>query len=139
MMPYWETKPSSGLTVAECQDRRGAARLPLVMPARLAWKDQRGVARFATVTTRDISPCGVYVESSAPLSIPLFRLVQFQLEPTARAIDKVPDALRHGRVLAAVYRISHATKDSRHGLALRLMVEPGRVAASERERTRATA
>ena len=50
------------------------------LPARLTWKDQRGTTRFASVVTRNVSEFGVYVECQSPVSIPLFRLVQFQLE-----------------------------------------------------------
>jgi len=114
-------------------------RRPLALPARLAWTDQRGVNRFAVVVTRDISDSSVFVEALSPLSIPMFRLVQFQFEPTARTAREVPESLRRGRVLSAVYRVSHATAQSRHGVALRLLVEPTRTAASAAEETRATA
>src|SRR5262245_19310219 len=107
-------------------DKRVSERLPIVLPARLAWKDQRGVNRFASVVTRDISELGVFVESQSALSIPLYRLVQFQVEPTVRTAPELPEALRQGRILSAVYRVSHATKNQRHGLALRLMALPKR-------------
>jgi hypothetical protein len=103
------------------------------------WKDQRGMERFASVVTRDISEHGVYVECRTPVSISLFRLVQFQLERDARDGTTLPEALRQGRVLSAVYRVSKPTKAGEpQGLALRLMIDPKRRAHSA-EPARATA
>jgi hypothetical protein len=120
-------------------DKRATSRRPVVLAARLAWKDNRGINRFASVVTRDVSEHGVYVECQSALSIPLFRLVQFQLEPTAREMRDLPDALRQGRILSAVYRVSHASKRTQQGFALRLMVEPHRRTMATEEAARATA
>ena len=103
---------------------RNAERRPIALPARLTWKDQRVTTRFATVVTRDVSDFGVYVECQSPVSIPLYRLVQFQLERDVRDADVLPGALQHGRVLSAVYRVSAPSASQRQGLALRLMVDP---------------
>lgn len=116
--------------------KRAAERRPASLPARLTWKDQRGATRFASVVTRNVSEYGVYVECQSPVAIPLYRLVQFQLERDVRD-DMVPASLRHGRVLSAVYRVSPASASRPQGLALRLMVDPRRVVAQEQ--TRATA
>jgi hypothetical protein len=106
---------------------RAAERRTVVLPARLTWKDQRGTTRFATVVTRDISEFGVYVESQSVLSIPLYRIVQFQLERDGQESDLIPASLRQGRVLSAVYRVSPPTNNGgRQGFALRLMVDPKR-------------
>jgi hypothetical protein len=71
--------------------------------------------------------------------IPLYRLVQLQLEREVRDADGLPFALRQGRILSAVYRVTPATQQGRpQGLALRLMVDPKRIAAPL-EQTRATA
>jgi len=108
-------------------NKRSSQRRALNLPARLAWKDQRGVNRFASVVTRDISESGVFVESTTALSIPLYRLVQFQVEPLVlRESNDLPESLQQGRILSAVYRVAHASNRSRHGLALRLMVAPRR-------------
>lgn len=115
---------------------RMAERRQLTLPARLTWKDQRGATRFATVVTRNVSEFGVYVECHSTLSIPLFRLVQFQLERDSRD-ELVPESLRHGRVLSAVYRVSPASPSRPQGLALRLMVDPKRVAVPEPARATA--
>ena len=99
----------------------------MMLPARLTWKDQRGAARFATVTTRDVSEYGVFVECQTPIAISRFRLVQFQLERDAREYDSLPESLRHGRLLSAVYRVDPPTRSGgRQGLALRLIVDPRR-------------
>lgn len=121
--------------------QRAAERRQVRLPARLTWKDQRGATRFATVVTRDVSEIGAFVECHSPVSIPLYRLVQFQLERDVRAQDNLPDSLREGRILAAVYRVQAPRPGTPQGLALRLMVDPKRVAATvtEPERVAATA
>jgi hypothetical protein len=104
----------------------------MALPARLTWKDQRGATRFASVITRNVSDYGVYVECLSPFSIPLFRLVQFQLERDAREQDPIPSSLKQGRLLSAVYRVTPATPSGgRQGLALRLMVDPRRRTSSQ--------
>jgi hypothetical protein len=118
-------------------ENRRFERVPVTLPARLTWKDQHGATRFASVVTRNVSELGVYVETQTPLSIPLYRLVQFQLERDVRETDGLPPSLRQGRVLSAVYRVSPRTKSVPQGLALRLLVEPRRNVAVEA--TRATA
>lgn len=122
---------------------RAAARVSVTLPARLTWKDQRGTARFASVVTRDVSDLGVYVECHSTVSIPLYRLVQFQLEAPGRDSDKVPEALKNGRVLSAVYRMSPPqASGARQGFALRLMVDPNRrapIAPTLPQEIRATA
>ncbi len=118
--------------------QRSAERVAVALPARLTWKDQRGATRFASVITRNVSEFGVYVECQSGVSIPLYRLVQFQLERDVRESDSLPATLCRGRVLSAVYRVSKGTASGTPaGLALRLMVEPHRAAAVED--TRATA
>ncbi|MGE5244292.1 MAG: hypothetical protein ACM3SQ_08705 [Betaproteobacteria bacterium] len=109
------------------------------LPARLTWKDQRGTTRFASVVTRDVSELGVFVECHSVVSIPLFRLVQFQLERDVRDGDVVPAALRQGRILSAVYRIAPPAPGKPQGLALRLMIDPRRSAADVVADSRATA
>jgi hypothetical protein len=130
-------RPGLGLR----QDQRTAERETISLPARLTWKDQRGTTRFASVVTCNVSDCGVYVECRTAVSIPLYRLVQFQLESDARGADHVPEALRQGRILSAVYRVSPPRPSGApQGFALRLMVDPRRRVAAERlEVSRATA
>src|SRR5688500_7002434 len=65
-------------------NKRAAERRCVALPARLTWKDQRGATRFASVVTRDVSEYGVFLECQTAVSIPLFRLVQFQLERDVR-------------------------------------------------------
>ncbi len=113
------------------RNQRVTERRPVALPARLTWKDQHGTTRFASVVTRDVSEIGVFVECQSAVSIPLFRLVQFQLEREIRKSDVLPETLRTGQVLSAVYRVSPANKSGKpQGLALRLMVDPKRAAAT---------
>lgn len=135
MKHIW-TDPSSSERPA---NQRGAERRAVAFPARLTWKDQRGAARFASVVARNVSDYGVYVECHSTVSIPLYRLVQFQFEREARDSDALPDTLKQGRVLSAVYRVSAPTPAGKpQGLALRLMVDPKRRPANM-EAARATA
>lgn len=125
---------------AEKKIQRAAERRPLMLPARLTWKDQRGATRFASVVTRNVSEYGVFVECQTAVAIPLYRLVQFQLERDVHHSDPLPASLRHGRVLSAVYRVTPAQPSTgRQGLALRLMVDPKRQGAEDVIQTRATA
>ena len=121
------------------EDKRAAERRALALPARLTWKDQRGAMRFASVVMLNVSEHGAYVECQSAVSIPLYRLVQFQLEREVRESDMLPEALRQGRILSAVYRVSPASRSgSPQGLALRLMVDPRhRTAAAPQERATA--
>ena len=120
-------------------NKRSTERRPLMLPARLTWKDHRGATRFASVVTRNVSEYGVFVECQTAVSIPMYRLVQFQLERDVRDTDPLPASLRQGRVLSAVYRVTSATPSTgRQGLALRLMVDPKRRNADV-ARARATA
>jgi hypothetical protein len=109
----------------------------VTLPARLTWKDQHGATRFASVVMRNVSEHGVYVECRSSVSIPLYRLVQFQLEREVKDAEALPAALRHGRVLSAVYRVSPGSPAVPQGFALRLMVEPKRSAAVEPARATA--
>jgi hypothetical protein len=117
---------------------RGSERRVINLPARLTWKDQSGATRFASVVTCNVSDVGVYVECQTPLSIPLYRLVQLQLERDVREAEALPEPLQQGRVLSAVYRVSPPAPSKPQGLALRLMVAPSR-AVVEVEEARATA
>ena len=109
-----------------------ADRRPIVLPGRVTWKDSRGTARFASVTTRDISDSGVYIDWNERTSIPMYRLVTFQIERDVRNLEGVPPALRSGRVLSAVYRQgafqrSTGTPD---GYGLRMLIEPATTATA---------
>jgi len=121
------------------ETKRTAERRAVTLPARLTWKDQRGATRFATVVVRNVSDIGAYVECQSPVSIPLFRLVQVQLERDARESSALPDVLQQGRILSAVYRVIPPSPSSPQGFALRLMVDPRRAAAAQVEDVRATA
>jgi hypothetical protein len=124
--------------IARTEQKRALERSTVSVPVRLTWKDQRGTTRFASVMARNVSDTGIYVECQSPVTIPLYRLVQLQVEREDRSLARLPTALREGRVLSAVYRINPRTSAHPQGLALRLMIEP-RVPAAELNDRRATA
>ncbi len=72
------TKPATGR----------AHRRSIALAGRVTWKDARGTTRFACVVTRNISDTGVFIEWREATSIPLYRLVTFQLERDARNADR---------------------------------------------------
>ncbi len=86
--------------------KRSSERLAITVPARITWKDASGAVRFASVTTRDVSEAGVFVECEAGAAIPLYRLVHLQLERSAGSNQQLPLQLREGRVLSAVWRVA---------------------------------
>lgn len=106
--------------------RRTAERRRVSLAARLTWKDASGAVRFVSVTTRDISDAGAFVEAESGAAIPLYRLVHVQLERGGRDNDGVPEQLREGRVLSAVWRVApcRSTTGTPSGYALRFLVEP---------------
>jgi hypothetical protein len=69
-----------------------------------------------------------------PASIPLYRLVHFQIERPARDGQEIPAVLQQGKVLSAVYRVGpyKTSTGTPQGYALRLLVEPKRSAAAPR-------
>lgn len=107
------------------------------MPARLMWKDSRGAVRFASGITRDVSDRGVFIECTSPAVIPLYRLVHVQLEREGREHSDIPDVLRDGKVLSAVYRVGpyRRSTGAPEGYALRLLVEPQRQVAQQAARS----
>ena len=120
---------------------RRSERRPLVLPCRVTWKDARGTMRFASVVTRDVSDTGVFIEWSESTSIPLYRLVTFQLERDARNADGIPPALRNGRVLSAVYRAGEFQRSTGTpaGYGLRFLVEASTSSVASNDRVEASA
>ena len=116
--------------VTKAHNRIGARR-KVCVPGRLTWRDSTGTLRFVSVVTSDISDLDVFVECQVPASIPLYRLVHFQIERSARDSADLPVSLRTGKVLSAVYRVGpyRAATGTPHGYALRLLVEPTRAAS----------
>jgi hypothetical protein len=107
------------------QQRIGQRRR-LRVPGRLTWRDASGTLRFASVMTRDVSDVDAFVECEMPASIPLYRLVHFQIERPARDSDDLPTVLQQGKVLSAVYRVGpyKSSTGTPQGYALRLLVDP---------------
>jgi hypothetical protein len=121
---------------------RSSVRRSMILPGRVTWKDARGTTRFASVVTRDVSDTGIFIEWSEPTSIPLYRLVTFQLERDARNADGLPPVLRAGKVLSAVYRAGEFQKSTGtpEGYGLRLLIDPvARAHASATQAVEATA
>jgi hypothetical protein len=118
-----------------------AERRPLVLPGRVTWKDARGTTRFATVQTRNVSETGVYIDWSESTSIPLYRLVSFQIERDVRNLEGIPPALRSGRVLSVVYRQGNFQRSTGtpEGYGLRLLIEPSTHLSTTPHRVEATA
>jgi hypothetical protein len=104
------------------------------LKGRLTWRDAGGVLRFASVTTQDVSDLDAFVECQAPASIPLYRLVHFQLERAGQDWSQAPAALQQGKILSAVYRVGprRASTGTPQGYALRLLVDPNSATAPGR-------
>jgi hypothetical protein len=114
------------------QERIGNRRKVRV-PGRLTWRDATGTLRFVSVVTRDVSDVDAFVECQVPASIPLYRLVHFQVERPARDVGELPPVLQQGKVLSAVYRVGpyRSSTGTPQGYALRLLVEPKRRTATQ--------
>jgi hypothetical protein len=106
--------------------KRSSERVAITVPARITWKDASGAVRFASVTTRDVSEAGVFVECEAGAAIPLYRLVHLQVERSAGVNQQLPMKLREGRVLSAVWRVAPCRRSTGtpSGYALRFLVDP---------------
>jgi hypothetical protein len=111
---------------------RRAERRRIAVPGQIVWKDARGITRIARVITRDVSDLGVSVECLGGIPIPLFRLVYFQVDREARLRPDLPAALRKSSVLSAVFRVGPCRQatGAPSDYALRLLIEPARVASS---------
>jgi hypothetical protein len=119
--------------ITQSQKRIGQRR-SLRVPGRLTWRDASGTLRFVSVVTRDVSDVDAFVECQVPASIPLYRLVHFQIERPARDCADLPAVLQQGKVLSAVYRVGpyKSSTGTPHGYALRLLVDPRQGAARAR-------
>lgn len=119
---------TASLTPSTDNKPRVGTRRKVRVPGRLTWRDSSGTLRFVSVVTCDVSDLDVFVECQVPASIPLYRLVHFQIERGARESNELPVSLRGGKVLSAVYRVGayRAATGTPHGYALRLLIEPTR-------------
>jgi hypothetical protein len=126
---------SQKMPVAGGRARIGERR-QLQLQGRLTWRDAGGALRFVSVVTCNVSDVDAFVECQVPTSIPLYRLVHFQIERTGRECTALPPALQHGKVLSAVYRVGpyRAATGTPQGYALRLLIEPGAAAHAARKR-----
>ena len=110
---------------AGLRDRIGSRRR-VAIPGRLTWRDASGMLRFASVVTRDVSDSDAFVECQMPASIPLYRLVHFQVERSAQDRTDLPPVLRRGKLLSAIYRVGPymSATGTPQGYAIRLLAEP---------------
>lgn len=121
---------------AQMAKREGRTRIgerrKLRVQGRLTWRDAKGALRFVSVMTRDISEVDAFVECQVPTSIPLYRLVHFQVEQSGRECPELPTVLQHGKVLSAVYRVGpyRPSTGTPLGYALRLLIDPARLAVA---------
>lgn len=115
-----------GGVVATRSDKRAIDRVPMRVPAQIAWKDAYGRTQVASVTTADVSAQGVRIESRSSLTLPLYRLVYFQVDRGARHRPDLPDVLKKQTVQAAVFRVGPSSQvtGTPTEYALRLLVEP---------------
>jgi len=111
------------------RDRIGSRRR-VAIPGRLTWRDATGTLRFASVVTRDVSDSDAFVVCQMPASIPLYRLVHFQVERSAQDRTDLPPVLRRGKLLSAVYRVGPyvPATGTPQGYAIRLLSEPSAAA-----------
>lgn len=109
-------------------EKRISERRPLSVPGQIVWKDARGATKLTSVITRDVSDHGVSVECLNGATIPLYRLVYFQVDREARHQSELPDALKKPNVLSAVFRVGvdNRATGAPSEYALRLLVEPAR-------------
>jgi hypothetical protein len=107
------------------EQARVGNRKKVSVPARLTWRDASGTLRFVSVVMREVSDVDAFVECQVPASIPLYRLVHFQVERPVRD-NELPAALQEGKVLSAIYRVGpHKTSTGTPmGYALRMLIEP---------------
>lgn len=113
-------------------EKRTSERRAITVPGQIVWKDARGNTKLTSVVTRDVSEFGVSVECLNGASIPLYRLVYFQIDRDARHRADIPPALRKPNVLSAVFRVGEDNQaiGGPSSYALRLLVEPARQAQS---------
>jgi len=117
--------PQSINRQAASGQQRIGNRKKVSIPARLTWRDASGTLRFVSVVMRDVSEVDAFVECQVAASIPLYRLVHFQVERPVRD-GEIPSALVDGKVLSAVYRVGpyKTSTGTPMGYALRLLVAP---------------
>jgi hypothetical protein len=127
--------PTADFRQTTPRQQRIGNRRQIRVPARLTWRDASGTLRFVSVMTRDVSDVDAFVECEMPASIPLYRLVHFQIERPARDGQELPAVLQQGKVLSAIYRVGpyKSSTGTPQGYALRLLVEPKRNAVTTRD------
>jgi hypothetical protein len=114
--------PAASDRPAACRRHRDGERRSVALPVLLTWKDRCGATRRAYAVTRNVSRHGVYIECSSDVSIPLYRLVRFQLKCHGYYSGWLPAHLCQGEMLSVVYRVTLSKSTNEPGgLALRLI------------------
>jgi hypothetical protein len=113
---------------------------PVALPARLTWKDANGAVRFTAVRTSEVTDTGVVVECDSAVALPMYRLVHLQVEKSAREWVELPQPLRDGRVLSAVWQVAPCkpSTGTPGGYALRFMTSPAQACEATTSRRRAS-
>jgi hypothetical protein len=113
-------------------EKRAEDRHPIAVPGQILWKDAKGNTKMVSVVTRDVSAHGVSVACQIGISIPLYRLVYFQVDRAARGRADLPAPLRKATVLSAIFRVGPVSDDTGAptDYGLRLLVEPARQPAT---------
>ena len=112
-------------------DKRTTERRRLQVPGQIVWKDGRGQTRMMPVVTSDVSEHGVKIECRSAVSIPMYRLVYFQVDKHVRTRHDLPETLRKQSILSAIFRVgaSSDVTGAPTEYALRLLVEPAQATA----------
>lgn len=114
-------------------EKRSAERRRVQVPGQIVWKDHKGQTQMAAVVTRDVSENGVSFECRTGLTIPLYRLVYFQVDRLSRHHADLSPSLRKQNVLSAVFRVGPSSEatgtPTEYGL--RLLVEPRQPAVQQ--------
>lgn len=114
------------------RERRASPRHQVALGGRISWRDRAGVVQTASVITRDVCEGGAFIEIiDRPRTIPLYRLVNLQLDPRGVSGRQLPDVLRQKLLTVVVRTAAIDCKSQFHvpaGYVLRLLVEPRREA-----------
>jgi hypothetical protein len=114
------------------RERRASPRHQLALGGRIRWRDRGGVGQTASIITRDVSEFGACIEIvDRPRNIPLYRLVNLQLDLTGISGRQLPDVLRQKLLTVVVRTVAIDGKSQFRvptGYVLRLLVEPRRKA-----------
>ncbi|MBI3264155.1 MAG: hypothetical protein HYZ58_13545 [Acidobacteria bacterium] len=115
------------------RERRASPRHHVALGGRISWRDRAGAVQTASVITQDVSEGGAFIEIiDRPRAIPLYRLVNLQLDPRSFDGRQLPAVLRQELLTLVVRAVSIDGKSEFRvppRYVLRLLVDPRRGAA----------